>query len=81
MLKAGSKAPSIDLVDQNGRAFSLAAQGKGKILVYFYPKADTPGCTAQSCGLRDIAADIGNAIISEVMADRPIPARSEGSSG
>ena len=43
MLKPGSKAPDIDLQDQNGKPFSLAKQGKGKILVYFYPKADTPG--------------------------------------
>ena len=54
MLKQGSKAPDIELLDQNGKSFSLAKQGKGKILVYFYPKADTPGCTQQSCGLREI---------------------------
>ena len=59
MLKNGSPSPAIDLLDQNGKPFSLAKQGKGKILVYFYPKADTPGCTQQSCGLRDIRSDIG----------------------
>ncbi|MFN5602532.1 MAG: redoxin domain-containing protein, partial [Acidimicrobiaceae bacterium] len=59
MLKPGSKAPKIELLDQNGKPFSLAKLGKKKVLVYFYPKADTPGCTTQSCGLRDILGDIG----------------------
>ena len=58
MLKQGSKAPDIELLDQNGKSFSLAKQGKGKILVYFYPKADTPGCTTQSCALRDALPDL-----------------------
>ncbi|MFM9226654.1 MAG: peroxiredoxin, partial [Actinomycetota bacterium] len=71
MLKPGSKAPDIDLLDQNGKPFSLAKQGKGKILVYFYPTADTPGCTAQSCGLRDIAADIGRTKIVGISPDKP----------
>jgi len=42
-----------------------------KVLVYFYPKADTPGCTTQSCGLRDIAADIGDTVIVGVSPDVP----------
>ncbi|MFM9225390.1 MAG: peroxiredoxin, partial [Actinomycetota bacterium] len=46
-------------------------QGKGKILVYFYPKADTPGCTAQSCGLRDIADEIGRTKIVGISPDKP----------
>ncbi|MFM9084513.1 MAG: peroxiredoxin [Actinomycetota bacterium] len=71
MLKPGSKAPDIDLLDQNGKPFSLAKQGKGKILVYFYPKADTPGCTAQSCGLRDIADEIGRTKIVGISPDKP----------
>jgi thioredoxin-dependent peroxiredoxin len=71
MLKQGSKAPAIELLDQNGKPFSLAKQGKGKILVYFYPKADTPGCTQQSCGLRDIKADIGRTKIVGISPDKP----------
>ncbi|MFM8795097.1 MAG: peroxiredoxin [Acidimicrobiales bacterium] len=71
MLKDGSKAPAIELLDQNGRPFSLAKQGKGKILVYFYPKADTPGCTQQSCGLRDIVPEIGRTKIVGISPDRP----------
>ncbi len=71
MLKQGSKAPKIELLDQNGKPWSLAAQGKKKILVYFYPKADTPGCTTQSCGLRDIKADIGRTAIIGISPDKP----------
>lgn len=71
MLKAGDKAPSVELLDQNGMPFSLAKLGKKKVLVYFYPKADTPGCTTQSCGLRDIKDDIGRTAIVGISPDTP----------
>jgi len=71
MLSEGSKAPKIELLDQNGKAFSLTKLGKKKVLVYFYPKADTPGCTAQSCGLRDIKDDIGRTAIIGISPDKP----------
>ena len=71
MLTDGSIAPDIDLLDQDGKRFSLSKLGKTKILVYFYPKADTPGCTAQSCGLRDIASDIGRTKIVGISPDKP----------
>jgi peroxiredoxin Q/BCP len=71
MLKQGSKAPKIELLDQNEKPFSLASMGKKKVLVYFYPKADTPGCTAQSCGLRDIADQIGRTVIVGISPDKP----------
>ncbi len=41
------------------------------MLVYFYPKADTPGCTTQSCGLRDIAGDIGDTVVLGISPDAP----------
>lgn len=71
MLKVGSKAPQIELLDQNEKAFSLDKMGKKKVLVYFYPKADTPGCTAQSCGLRDILGDIGRTVVVGISPDKP----------
>lgn len=71
MLKAGDKAPAIELVDQHGKKFSLARLGKRKVLVYFYPKADTPGCTQQSCLLRDISKDIGRTAIVGISPDVP----------
>jgi len=52
-LAVGSKAPTFALKDQDGKTVRLS-QFKGKrLVVYFYPKADTPGCTQQSCNLRD----------------------------
>ncbi len=71
MLKPGDKAPAIDLLDQNGKRFTLAKLGKRKVLVYFYPKADTPGCTTQSCLLRDIKGDIGRTAIVGISPDSP----------
>lgn len=53
-LKEGARLPSVTCVNDEGRVFDLAeAGGKGWTLVYFYPKADTPGCTKQACSLRD----------------------------
>jgi thioredoxin-dependent peroxiredoxin len=52
-LKAGAKAPAFRLPDQNGNLVKLKDFLGHKVLVYFYPKAMTPGCTVQACGLRD----------------------------
>ena len=53
-LPQGAKAPTDAVSDQDGKPFDLAAAyQKGLTLVYFYPKADTPGCTKQACSLRD----------------------------
>ena len=68
----GSKAPSIKLLDQNGDMVDTAAFKGRKVLVYFYPKADTPGCTTQSCGLRDIAGDVGDTVIIGISPDLPV---------
>ncbi len=52
-LKIGSKIPSITSSDQNGKEINLSQFNGKKLVVYFYPKDDTPGCTAQACSLRD----------------------------
>ncbi|PKG58355.1 thioredoxin-dependent thiol peroxidase [Shewanella sp. Choline-02u-19] len=53
-LAAGDKAPLFTLQNQNNETVSLSdALKSGPVLVYFYPKASTPGCTVQACGLRD----------------------------
>ena len=70
MLKPGDKAPAIELLYQNGKTLTLAKFAKRKVLVYFYPKADTPGCTAQSCGLRDIKDQIGRTAIIGISPDK-----------
>ena len=67
----GAAAPTISLLDQRGETMSLADHRGHKVLVYFYPKADTPGCTTQSCGLRDIAGDIGDTVIIGISPDAP----------
>ena len=69
MLKIGAKAPAISLLDQNGEKISLKDFAKSKVLVYFYPKADTPGCTMQSCLLRDIRKKIGKTVIIGISPD------------
>jgi peroxiredoxin Q/BCP len=71
MLKPGDKAPDISLVDQDGTTVKLSGFKGRKVLVYFYPKADTPGCTAQACGLRDIAGDVGDTAILGISPDKP----------
>ena len=52
-LAVGDKAPNFSLVDQHGKKVKLSDFKGRKLIVYFYPKADTPGCTTQSCELRD----------------------------
>ena len=52
-LKIGDKAPEINAKDQNGILISLKDFIGKKVIVYFYPKDDTPGCTAEACNLRD----------------------------
>ncbi len=59
------------LLDQDGEKVRLSGFKGRKVLVYFYPKADTPGCTTQSCGLRDIAGDIGDTAILGISPDLP----------
>jgi thioredoxin-dependent peroxiredoxin len=57
MIEPGQAAPDFTLPDQDGNAVVLS-QLRGKtVVLYFYPKADTPGCTAQACGVRDHASD------------------------
>lgn len=56
-LSAGDPAPDFTLKDQHGRPVSLSALRGRTVVLYFYPKADTPGCTVQACGVRDHRAD------------------------
>jgi peroxiredoxin Q/BCP len=52
-LQAGAQAPDFTAKDQNGQSVSLHDFTGKKVVLYFYPKDDTPGCTAQACNLRD----------------------------
>lgn len=56
MLEAGTRAPAFTLENQDGDKVKLASFKGRTVVLYFYPKADTPGCTTQACGVRDNAA-------------------------
>jgi thioredoxin-dependent peroxiredoxin len=57
VLEAGAKAPDFTLPDQDGNEVSLADLKGETVVLYFYPRADTPGCTTQACSVRDHSAD------------------------
>ncbi|MBM4268078.1 MAG: thioredoxin-dependent thiol peroxidase [Deltaproteobacteria bacterium] len=58
-IEEGKAAPAFTLSDQDGNKVSLADfKGKQNVVVYFYPKDDTPGCTKEACGFRDLNRDI-----------------------
>jgi peroxiredoxin Q/BCP len=61
MLETGAKAPEFDLPDQDGQRVRLADLRGQTVVLYFYPKADTPGCTTQACGIRDHRNDYESA--------------------
>src|SRR6266511_1727607 len=56
-LKEGARAPAFTLTDQRGKKVKLSDYKGKRVVVYFYPRADTPGCTTQSCSLRDATPD------------------------
>lgn len=67
--RAGDEAPAFNLTDQHGDKIRLASFKGRNVLVYFYPKADTPGCTTQACGLRDIADQIDDTVVLGISPD------------
>ncbi|HEY2007039.1 MAG TPA: peroxiredoxin, partial [Solirubrobacteraceae bacterium] len=60
-LSPGDTAPDFTLPDQEGHEVSLSGLHGQNVVLYFYPKADTPGCTTQACGVRDHQADYASA--------------------
>jgi thioredoxin-dependent peroxiredoxin len=61
VIEQGDEAPDFELPDQDGRTVKLSDFRGQAVVVYFYPKADTPGCTTQACGVRDHQADYAQA--------------------
>jgi peroxiredoxin Q/BCP len=57
MIERGDTVPDFTLPDQDGNPVKLSGLRGKKVVLYFYPKADTPGCTTQACGVRDHEAD------------------------
>lgn len=72
-LKAGDKAPEFTLLNQQEQSISLSQFIGKKVLVYFYPKALTPGCTTQACGLRDSKSELDdlNVVVLGISPDLP----------
>jgi thioredoxin-dependent peroxiredoxin len=70
-LSTGDKAPAFALEDQHGNKVRLSSFKGRRVLVFFYPKANTPGCTSQACGLRDVADQVGDTAIVGISPDPP----------
>ncbi len=70
-LSVGDQAPLFSLKDQSGEPVDLAGLAGRRVMIYFYPKADTPGCTTQACGLRDIRGQVGDTAILGISPDAP----------
>src|SRR5918992_5440884 len=71
MIEPGTPAPDFTLSDQDGQPVTLSALRGRNVVLYFYPKADTPGCTKQACGVRDHTADYeeANAVVLGISKD------------
>ena len=76
-LKPGDAAPEFQLPDQHGQTVRLADFGGGKLLIYFYPKADTPGCTRQACSIRDAREELRDLGLTVVGISPDAPARQQ----
>ncbi len=72
-LQAGDKAPDFSLTDQNGKTVNLSEFRGKRLLVYFYPKADTSGCTKHACNVRDASPDFAelNVAAIGISPDKP----------
>jgi peroxiredoxin Q/BCP len=72
-LTVGKKAPALSLLDQDGNRVKSSDFAGQPVVVYFYPKADTPGCTQQSCNLRDALPQLGKlkAVVLGISPDLP----------
>ena len=61
MIEAGTSAPDFELQNQDGEPVSLSGLRGRNVVLYFYPRADTPGCTVQACGVRDRGGEYARA--------------------
>ena len=73
MLETGEEAPDFELPDQDGEPVRLSELRGRNVVLYFYPRADTPGCTTQACSIRDHSSDYeaANAVVLGVSPDEP----------
>ena len=77
MIHPGERAPDFELPDRDGRAVRLSDHAGNTVVLYFYPKADTPGCTTQACGIRDRGDDYeaAGAVVLGISPDEPAALR------
>ena len=77
MPDVGDKAPDFELLNQDGETVKLSDLAGRTVVLYFYPKADTPGCTTQACGIRDRSAEYerAGAVVLGVSPDEPAELR------
>jgi peroxiredoxin Q/BCP len=69
MLTEGDQVPPVVLTNQNGGLVDISTLRGKHVLVYFYPKADTPGCTQQACLLRDLRPQLGDETVIHAVAE------------
>jgi len=74
-LNVGDKAPAFSLSNQDGKKVSLSDYKGKNLLLYFYPKADTPGCTKQGCSIRDASSELKKLGIAAVGISPDEPAK------
>jgi peroxiredoxin Q/BCP len=76
-MNEGDAAPDFELLDQDGKAVKLSDHGGQTVVLYFYPRASTPGCTTQACGIRDRRAeyDAAGATVIGISPDEPAALR------
>ena len=74
-LQSGAAAPAFSLPDQDGKTVNLSDFSGKKLLLYIYPKADTPGCTTQACSIRDAMPDLSGLGIAAVGISPDEPGR------
>ncbi len=68
-LQPGDRAPAFNLADQTGTKHRLSASKGTRVFLFFYPKANTGGCTTQACNVRDIAGDVGDVQVFGISPD------------
>ena len=73
MMKVGDKAPGFEVKDDQGKTFHLSDLKGKRVVLYFYPKADTPGCTKEACEFRDHGGEYAsrNTVVVGVSPDQP----------
>lgn len=71
MISENQQAPEFELETDEGKKVKLSDFRGQKVILYFYPKDDTPGCTTQACGMRDILGDIGETVVLGISPDAP----------